>query len=363
MFYSLQPLRPLNFDLSPYPFKALARRHFRFLAWCTTLTAALWVPWNPIAAQTRALTAITLATTVADQPVTTVTSGTVVTLTGTVTAGITTLTAGQVNFCVASAKYCTDINILGSAQLTSAGAAVMKFRPGRGSHSYKAVFLGTNTYSGSSSGASALTVTGTVGPFATATSIAETGAWGDYTLTGTVTEAGGTVAPTGSVSFLDASKGNSVLAIGSLGAAVAGVGWPSPKSLPNTLDTNFVLVADLNEDGIPDVVLGSNQVSIYLGNANGTYTQGATISVQQAPTTYPIVTADFNGDGIADLAVPLYGLNDVAILLGKGDGTFDAPIMASVPGSNFIKQIVVGDFNGDGIPDLALIDSDTSTLG
>jgi hypothetical protein len=239
----------------------------------------------------------------------------------------------------------------------------MKFRPGRGSHSYKAVFLGTNTYSGSSSGASALTVTGTVGPFATATSIAETGAWGDYTLTGTVTEAGGTVAPTGSVSFLDASNANSVLAIGSLGAAVAGVGWPNPKSLANTQGTYFVLVADLNADGIPDLVLGSNQVSIYLGNANGTYTKGATISVQQAPTSYPIVTADFNGDGIADLAVPLYGLNDVAILLGKGDGTFDAPIMASVPGSNFIKQIVVGDFNGDGIPDLALIDSDTSTVG
>jgi hypothetical protein len=178
MFYSLQPFRPLKFNLRPYPFGALARRHFRFLACCTVLTAALWIPWNPIAAQTRALTAITLATTVAGQPVTTVTSGTVVTLTGAVMAGTTTLTAGQVNFCVASATYCTDINILGSAQLTSAGTAVMKFRPGRGSHSYKAVFLGTNTYSGSSSGASALTVTGTVGPFTTATSIAETGAWG-----------------------------------------------------------------------------------------------------------------------------------------------------------------------------------------
>src|SRR5438270_177430 len=66
MSHSLQPLRHLNFDLSPYPFKALARRHFRFLAWCTALTLALWVPLNPIAAQTRALTAITLATTVAD---------------------------------------------------------------------------------------------------------------------------------------------------------------------------------------------------------------------------------------------------------------------------------------------------------
>lgn len=253
--------------------------------------------------------------------------------------------------------------IVGSAQLTSAGTAVMKFRPGIGGHKYRAVFLGTKTYSGGSSSASALTVTGTVGPFATATSIAETGAWGDYTLTGTVTEAGGTVAPTGTVSFLDASNGNSVLATGSLGAAVAGVGWPNPGSLLNTQGTYFVLVADLNGDGIPDLVLGSNVVSIYLGNTNGTYTKAATISVQQAPTSYPIVVADFNGDGIPDLAVPLYGSNPIAILLGKGDGTFADPIMASVPGFPIdITQIVDADFNGDGIPDLGVIDSDNSRV-
>jgi hypothetical protein len=268
-----------------------------------------------------------------------------------------------VNFCNASAKYCTDISILGSAQITSAGTAVIKFRPGIGSRSYKAVFLGTNTYSGSASNASALTVTGTAGPFATASSIAETGAWGNYTLTGTLTEAGGTVAPTGTISFLDASNGNSVLATGSLGAAVAGIGWPNPKSLSNTLDTYFVLVADLNGDGIPDLVLGSNQVSIYLGNADGTYTKGSTISVQQAPTSYPIVSADFNGDGIADLAVTLYGPSEIAILMGKGDGTFAAPVMASVAGSIVdLAQILVGDFNGDGIPDLAVIDTDNSIV-
>jgi hypothetical protein len=312
----------------------------------------------------RTTTTTSLAVTSNGVVVSTVKAGSLVTLTATVEAGTTAVKPGQVNFCDAKAAYCTDIHILASAQLTSSGTATYKFRPGIGSHKYKAVFVGTNSYASSSSSVASLTVTGTTGPFATATSIAETGAWGDYTLTGTVTEAGGTVAPTGTVSFVDASNGNSVLAVGSLGAAVAGVGWPNPGSLTNTNTegTYFVLVVDLNGDGIPDVVLESNPVSIYLGNKNGTYTEAAAPSIQ-GPTSYPIVSADFNGDGIPDLAVPLYGSNEMAILLGKGDGTFAKPVMAVVPGSNVsIDQIVIGDFNGDGIPDLAVIDGDNSVV-
>jgi hypothetical protein len=311
----------------------------------------------------RTTTTTSLAVTSSGVVVTSVKAGSLVTLTATVEAGTTAVKQGQVNFCDAKAAYCTDIHILATAQLTSSGTATYNFRPGIGSHSYKAVFVGTSSYASSTSSVASLTVTGTTGPFATATSIAETGAWGNYTLTGTVTEAGGTVAPTGTVSFLDASNGNSVLAVGSLGTAVAGIGWPNPKSLSNTQGTYFVLVADLNGDGIPDLVLGSNVVSIYLGNNKGTYTLAATISVQQAPTSYPIAVADFNADGIPDLAVPLYGSNDIAILLGKGNGKFANPIMASVPGFPVdVTQLVVADFNGDGISDLAVIDSDNSVV-
>jgi trimeric autotransporter adhesin len=66
----------------------------------------------------------------------------VVTLTAAVQTGATALTLGQVNFCDPTAASCIDIHLLGAAQLTSAGTAVLRFRPGPGIHSYKAVFLG-----------------------------------------------------------------------------------------------------------------------------------------------------------------------------------------------------------------------------
>ena len=126
--------------------------------------------WSAIAAFTllstgqqasaQTATTTTLSITSGSSIVTTVSSGSVVTLTATVLAGSTPVTPGQVKFCDATATYCEDFHIIGTAQLTSAGIAVLKFRSTVGSHSYKAVFLGTKTNATSSSAASSLFVTG-----------------------------------------------------------------------------------------------------------------------------------------------------------------------------------------------------------
>jgi hypothetical protein len=63
---------------------------------------------------------------------------------------------------------------------------------------------------------------------------------------------------------------------------------------------------------------------------------------------------DFNGDGIPDLAVTFVG--GVRALLGNGDGTLRATSVSYVAGS-YPTSMAVGDFNGDGLPDLALADS------
>src|SRR5713101_5902772 len=67
---------------------------------------------------------------------------------------------------------------------------------------------------------------------------------------------------------------------------------------------------------------------------------------------FPVAVGDFNGDGIKDLAVANVSSNNVSVLWGNGDGSFQAPrnfAAGSVPVS-----VAVGDFNGDGHLDLAV---------
>ena len=110
---------------------------------------------------------------------------------------------------------------------------------------------------------------------------------------------------------------------------------------------------DFNGDGVPDVAVpnpDSNTVNILLGDGRGAL---GSISDLLSPPVYPteVVPADFDGDGKLDLSMGLQGTGSIAVALGKGDGTFSAPIVDVGPGA--APRIAVGDFNGDGIPDLA----------
>ena len=67
-----------------------------------------------------------------------------------------------------------------------------------------------------------------------------------------------------------------------------------------------------------------------------------------------MAVGDFNGDGKPDLAVPNLASNNVSVLAGKGDGTFEPAV--NFGAGTLPNSVAVGDFNGDGKPDLAVAD-------
>ena len=112
-------------------------------------------------------------------------------------------------------------------------------------------------------------------------------------------------------------------------------------------------MADVNGDGIPDVVLGSyssSNVTVLLGNGNGTFQNPATFAANSRSLS--VAVADVNGDGKPDLLVGGLGSGSLGILLGNGNGTFQNQINFAVGQS--IGNVAVADVNGDGRPDLVI---------
>jgi hypothetical protein len=305
-------------------------------------------------------TATTLAITADGQPVTTVASGKAVTLTASVLVNGTPLVSlGTFNFCEASASHCADVNLLGSAQIIHAGTASFKFVPGIGAHSYKAFFLPTASYAGSTSSPAPLAVTGL---FPTTTALAATGGVSDYTLTATTTgfvNAPGRPSPTGTVTFVDNSNQNTALATTALSTGTSAIDIATLAQVPAGSDPDSVAAADFNGDGIVDMAVVqpfTNGVIVLLGNGDGTFRPGVNPSI---PEGQYIVAGDLNNDGIMDLVVT-NGYDPLTVLLGVGDGTFT---VLTEPSISNAFEIAIGDFNGDGLLDIAVITGQDAMLG
>jgi hypothetical protein len=110
-----------------------------------------------------------------------------------------------------------------------------------------------------------------------------------------------------------------------------------------------VRVADLNGDGRDDVI-ASDVASYTVLLQNDAYSFPQLDTLRAAGVSYDTAIADFNRDGKPDLAVADIDSSDVAMLLGRGDGTFDFSSSAQVGLSPI--SLAVADLNGDQIPDL-----------
>ena len=300
-------------------------------------------------------TTSTLAVTSGGGVVTTVASRTVVTLTATVTAGSAAVTVGQVKFCDAGVAYCTDIHLLGTAQLTNAGTAAIKLRPGVGSHSFKAVFSGTTGIAGSSSSTAALAVTGgstTSTLFASDGSTATVYGWGKS-------------APSGRVSFVDTTNNDAVLGTASLQSGTQAFGFiNSGTGGAAQSDAGSVAIGDFNGDGFADIAVAEsfeNAIGILLGNGEGTF-QSTSLALATGQIAVSVVVGDFNEDGILDIAAGTFTASDsVQVWLGNGDGTFSAA--PAIPQTGTLGSVLaVGDFNRDGHADLIVGNNDGNTI-
>ena len=155
------------------------------------------------------------------------------------------------------------------------------------------------------------------------------------------------------------------------GATAAGPVLSAARSYPAGFGgASQSVAADFNGDGIPDLAVvnpcngsdcgsGYASVAVLIGNGDGSF-QAPVIYATGSYQPMSLAAGDFNADGVPDLVVASQCASSVncvtglvSVLLGNGDGTFQSPVPYST-GTGNSYFVATGDFNGDGNLDLAV---------
>ena len=140
----------------------------------------------------------------------------------------------------------------------------------------------------------------------------------------------------------------------------------SPFALPTTATGPIAMTsADFNSDGNLDLAIvnqTTNDVAILLGNGSGAFSlaTGSPFAVGQSPVA--IASTDLNLDSHPDLAIVNQIDNTVSVLLGNGDGTFTSAPNSPLATGQAPTSVALADFNGDGVPDIAVTDPQTDSV-
>ncbi|HVW11619.1 MAG TPA: FG-GAP-like repeat-containing protein, partial [Bryobacteraceae bacterium] len=119
--------------------------------------------------------------------------------------------------------------------------------------------------------------------------------------------------------------------------------------------TSAVVAADFNGDGLVDLAAANSSdgtVTILLGSQSGAFRPAAGSPVTVGMLPQSLVVADFNRDGLEDLATANRGNGTVTVLLGNGSGGFIAAPGSPLAAGLSLQSVAAGDLDGDGIVDL-----------
>jgi FG-GAP-like repeat len=129
---------------------------------------------------------------------------------------------------------------------------------------------------------------------------------------------------------------------------------------------NDINIADFNEDGNPDLAFANHErkyLTLFLGNGKGQFSAAphSPFPVQVKPHTHGVISADFNGDGHLDLATDSWGVDSIVVLYGNGAGDFSNPTYFAT-GKHPYQRLRTADLNGDHKPDIVTTNLDGNSV-
>ena len=178
----------------------------------------------------------------------------------------------------------------------------------------------------------------------------------------------GLTPPSGSLAFTDLTLSSPITSAATLSASSA-ITSLQPQTTTSTGANSlpdWTVLGDVNGDGKLDLVTSiyeTNSVSVQLGNGDGTFQPATNYLISSGFGPAESHVFSLRGNGILDIVVASYNHNQIAVLLGNGNGTFQNPVFYTIgTAKNYTLSIAAGDFNHDGDLDIAVTSGNDNTV-